>query len=203
MPLARSLTSVALVALSASACAATALAATALAAGPERAGWPVPVPVVTPGVVSTPGHQPGRAGAEPDTTRLANPSTGTRLAARGDAVVLASRGSDADTPDADTWHVDQTTEGVRVRNTATDRCLTGPATDVRPGARVGLRACDGAADQRWALRPSGDGGWTLAHGANRHLVLGVGYEGDRPATAVLAPAAPDPHPEHVWAADDH
>lgn len=198
MPLARSLTSAALVALSASACAATAFAATALAAGPERAGWPVPVPVVTPSVVSTPGHQPGRAGAEPDTTRLANPSTGTRLTARGDAVVLTSRGSDADT-----WDVDQTTEGVRVRNTATGRCLTGPATDVRPGERVGLRACDGAADQRWALRPSGDGGWTLAHGANRHLVLGVGYDGDRPTTAVLAPATPDPHPEHVWAADDH
>ncbi|MDQ2586222.1 RICIN domain-containing protein [Saccharothrix yanglingensis] len=197
MPLARSLTSGALLALSASACAATAFATTALAAGPERAGWPVPVPVVTPGVVSTPGHQPGRTGAEPDTTRLANPSTGTRLAARGDAVVL-TRSSDADT-----WDVDQTTEGVRVRDTATGRCLTGPATDVRPGARVGLRACDGAADQRWALRPSGDGGWTLAHGANRRLVLGVGYDGDRPATAVLAPATPDPHPEHVWAADDH
>ncbi|MBY8847805.1 hypothetical protein K7G98_03510 [Saccharothrix sp. MB29] len=190
MPLARSLTSVALVALSASACAATALAATALAAGPERAGWPVPVPVVTPGVVSTPGHQPGRAGAEPDTTRLANPSTGTRLAARGDAVVLASRGSDADTPDADTWHVDQTTEGVRVRNTATDRCLTGPATDVRPRARSAAGAMAPRPARACARAATAAG---LAHGANCHLVLGVGYEGDRPATAVRA-RRPGPAP---------
>ncbi|MGM1064650.1 RICIN domain-containing protein [Saccharothrix sp. Mg75] len=207
MALARTLTAGALVAVCAVACAATALAAGPVQVGPAqsgpvqagavqagagRAGRPVPVPVVTPTAVAV----PGRAGAEPDTTRLANPSTGTRLAVNGESVVLTDRASDADS-----WEVDQTPEGVRVRNTAADRCLTAPAADARPGARVGLRACDGAPDQRWALRPSGDGGWTLARGADRDLVLGVGYDGDRPATAVFAPATADPRPEHVWAVD--